>query len=77
MVYGYIRVSSKEQNPDRQADVFAKLEIYRVYIDKKSGKDFERPEYKWVLKRLKKGDWLIANSMTDSAKITAKYLNNN
>ena len=78
-VYGYIRVSSCDQNEDRQYREMKRLGVLErnIFTDKQSGKDFERPEYKWVLKRLKKGDWLIANSMTDSAKITAKYLNNN
>ncbi len=65
MVYGYIRVSSKEQNIDRQLDAFDKMELDRknIFIDKQSGKDFERPAYKRLLKRLKKGDLVIIKSI--------------
>ncbi len=47
MEYGYIRVSSKEQNIDRQLDAFNKMNLDRknIFIDKQSGKDFERPAY--------------------------------
>lgn len=64
MEYGYIRVSSKEQNIDRQLDAFKKIELDKknIFIDKQSGKDFERPAYKRLLKRLKKGDLLIIRS---------------
>ncbi len=46
--YGYIRVSSRDQNEDRQIDAMNQLKIVpkNIYIDKQSGKDFERPEYK-------------------------------
>lgn len=65
MEYGYIRVSSKEQNIDRQLDAFKKIELDKknIFIDKQSGKDFERPAYKRLLKRLKKGDLLIIKSI--------------
>lgn len=65
MKYGYIRVSSKEQNIDRQLDALGKAELDRrnIFIDKKSGKDFERPAYKRLLKRLKKGDLVIIKSI--------------
>lgn len=65
MEYGYIRVSCKEQNIDRQLDAFKKMELDRknIFIDKQSGKDFERPAYKRLLKRLKKGDLVIIKSI--------------
>lgn len=63
MVYGYIRVSSKEQNIDRQVDAFATFEIDKLFIDKQSGKNFERPDYKRLLKRLKRDDLLIIKSI--------------
>ena len=46
--YGYIRVSSRDQNEDRQIDAMNQLKIVpkNIYIDKQSGKDFERPECK-------------------------------
>lgn len=61
MVYGYIRVSSKEQNVDRQMDALLELGINKrnIFTDKQSGKDFERPAYKLLMKKLKKGDLLI------------------
>lgn len=47
-IYGYIRVSSKDQNEDRQLAALYALSIteMKIYIDKKSGKDFDRPQYK-------------------------------
>lgn len=65
MEYGYIRVSSKEQNIDRQLDAFKKMELNRknIFIDKQSDKNFERPSYKRLLKRLKKGDLVIIKSI--------------
>lgn len=64
-VFGYIRVSSKEQNEDRQIYALYKYNIPKknLYMDKQSGKDFERPAYKRMLKKLKKGDLLIIKSI--------------
>lgn len=55
-VYGYIRVSSRDQNDNRQMIALKKLEIPENYIfmDKQSGKDFNRPQYKKLVRRLKK-----------------------
>ncbi len=63
--YAYVRVSTKEQNVDRQ--IFA-LKPYNIpqkniYLDYQSGKDFDRPAYKKLLKRLKQGDLLIIKSI--------------
>lgn len=63
--FGYIRVSTKEQHTDRQ---LAALEPYQIpqknlYCDYQSGKDFQRPAYQKLLKRLKKGDLLIIKSI--------------
>ena len=59
-IYGYIRVSSTDQNEDRQlAALRAKrVQSNRIYMDKQSGKDFNRPKYKRMLKKLKQGDLL-------------------
>ena len=59
-VYGYIRVSSADQNEERQVIAMRKMEVpeKNLYIDKQSGKDFDRPKYKKLVKRLKKGDLL-------------------
>lgn len=64
-IYGYIRVSSRDQNEDRQLDAMNQLKIVpkNIYIDKQSGKDFERPEYKKLFKRLKRDDLLYIKSI--------------
>lgn len=63
--YGYVRVSSKEQNTDRQLDALAKRGVQgsHLFIDKMSGKDFHRPQYQKMLKKLKKGDLVIILSI--------------
>ena len=63
--YGYIRVSAKDQNTDRQ---FAALEAYEIpeknlFVDKQSGKDFNRPAYHRLVRRIKPGDLLIVKSI--------------
>ncbi|MBQ8292367.1 MAG: recombinase family protein [Bacilli bacterium] len=65
MKYAYVRVSSITQNIDRQTEEMYKLGLTKkqIYIDKLSGKDFERPRYKVLKKRLKKGDLLIIKSI--------------
>ena len=64
-IYGYIRVSSTDQNEDRQlAALRAKrVQSNRIYMDKQSGKDFNRPKYKRMLKKLKHGDLLYIMSI--------------
>lgn len=64
-IYGYIRVSTKEQNEDRQLIAMNGLSISRgcLFIDKQSGKDFERPAYKRMIKRMKKDDLLYIKSI--------------
>lgn len=63
--YAYVRVSSMDQNEDRQLIELEKLNILKknIYIDKQSGKDFERPEYKKMVKKLKEGDLLYVLSI--------------
>lgn len=63
--YGYIRVSAKDQNLDRQLIAMkeASVEQKNLYIDKMSGKDFARPQYIKLLRRLKKGDRVIVKSI--------------
>ncbi|MFM1552534.1 recombinase family protein [Helcococcus ovis] len=65
MKYGYIRVSTKEQNIDRQLTAILKedVEMKRIYIDKASGKDFNRKNYKKLMKKLKEGDELYIKSI--------------
>ena len=64
-IYGYIRVSTKEQNEDRQIIALKEYGISSadIYIDKQSGKDFERPQYKKLIRKLKKGDTLVVKSI--------------
>ena len=65
MEYGYIRVSTREQNEQRQVIALTEYGIYpkHIYIDKQSGKDFERPNYKKLMRRLKNGDTLVIKSI--------------
>lgn len=65
MEYGYIRVSSREQNVDRQLDALHSmgLDTKQIYIDKQSGKNFDRPAYKKLMKRLRAGDLLVVKSI--------------
>lgn len=65
MKYGYVRVSTKEQNIDRQlVEMYAQgLNDKTIFIDKQSGKDFERDEYQNLKKKLKSGDLLIIKSI--------------
>ncbi len=64
-IYGYIRVSTKDQNEDRQRIALLEFGVPQknIYTDKQSGKNFERPQYKKLLKLLKKGDTLIIKSI--------------
>lgn len=64
-VYGYVRVSTVDQNEERQLLVMKERRVPKsnVYIDKQSGKDFERPQYKRLVKRLRQGDLLYVLSI--------------
>ena len=63
--YGYIRVSTRDQNEDRQLIAMRELSIpeKNVFLDKQSGKDFERPQYKKLVKKLKPDDLLYIKSI--------------
>ena len=65
VIYGYIRVSSKDQNEDRQRIAMheAGVDDKHIFMDKQSGKDFERPGYKRVLRKLKPDDTLVIKSI--------------
>ena len=65
MIYGYIRVSTREQNEDRQLIAMRELSIAEgnLFMDKQSGKDFERPQYRQMVRRLKKDDLLYIKSI--------------
>lgn len=64
-IYGYVRVSTKEQNEDRQLAALAPFEIpaSNLYMDKLSGKDFKRPAYRKLVRRLKPDNVLIVKSI--------------
>ena len=63
--YGYIRVSSRDQNEDRQLIALTEVGVPQknIYLDKQSGKDFNRPQYKKLLRKLKKDDLLFIKSI--------------
>ena len=63
--YGYIRVSSKDQNPDRQYEAMTNSGVDKanIFVDKVSGKNFERPQYKKMMRKLRKGDEVIILSI--------------
>ncbi len=61
--FGYARVSSADQNLDRQLDAFAELGLDAVYEDKASGKDFDRPGWRRLKRRLRAGDVLYVLSI--------------
>ncbi len=63
MTYGYIRVSSKDQNEDRQQIALELQNVDRIFTDKQSGKDFDRPEYKKMVRKLHAGDVLYILSI--------------
>ena len=64
-IYGYVRVSTKEQKEDRQLIAMEENGVpkNKIYIDKQSGKDFDRPQYKRLIKRLKNGDVVYIKSI--------------
>lgn len=64
-IYGYVRVSTKEQNEDRQLIALHEVDVPQknIYMDKQSGKDFNRPQYKKLLKKIKPGDLLYIKSI--------------
>lgn len=65
MNYGYVRVSTRDQNEDRQLIAMEKLDIPKknLFIEKQSGKDFERPQYLRMVRKMKKGDLLYISSL--------------
>ncbi|WP_304942930.1 recombinase family protein [Vallitalea guaymasensis] len=64
-IYGYVRVSTKDQNEERQVIAMKNFGLLadRIVIDKQSGKDFNRPGYKKLLKKLKPDDTLVLKSI--------------
>ena len=64
-IYGYIRVSTREQNEDRQVIALHEVgvAVKNIYMDKQSGKDFNRSQYKKLLRKMKKDDLLCIKSI--------------
>lgn len=63
MKVGYVRVSSKDQNEARQMLSMQECGVDKIYMDKQSGKDFNRPEYQKMISELKEGDVVILHSL--------------
>lgn len=65
MEYGYARVSTKEQNEQRQIVALMAFGVSGkcIYVDKQSGRDFERPQYQRLVRKLKDGDTLVVKSI--------------
>lgn len=65
IVYGYVRVSTKEQNEARQLIAMQEfgIEPKHIFLDKQSGKDFNRPQFQKLLRKLKKNDTLVIKSI--------------
>ena len=64
-IYGYVRVSSTDQNEDRQMVALREVDVpeKNIFMDKQSGKDFDRPNYKKLGRKLKAGDLLYILSI--------------
>ena len=76
MIYGYIRVSTREQNEDRQLIALREMAVpeANLFIDKQSGKDFNRPQYKKLLRKMKKDDLLYIKSIDRLGRNYAEIL---
>ncbi len=64
-IYGYARVSSRDQNPARQLDTLREFPVAEshIYVDHQSGKNFSRPAWQQLTKRCKKGDTIVVHSL--------------
>ena len=75
MKVGYVRVSTTEQNTARQEKIMADLEVEKVFIDKLSGKNTQRPELKRMLEFVRAGDTVAVESYSRLARSTKDLLN--
>ncbi len=75
-VYGYVRVSSREQNEDRQIIAMKEMQVpeENIFMDKQSGKDFNRPQYKRLLRKVKNGDLIYIKSIDRLGRNYAEIL---
>lgn len=74
MLVGYVRVSSLDQNPERQLEELKSLQVEKIFIDKQSGKDIERPELQKMLNFVREGDVLVVHSLDRLARNLADLL---
>ena len=74
MKIGYIRVSSQEQNAARQEVLMESLGVDEVYIDRMSGKSYDRPELKKMMEYVRQGDTVIVESISRFARNTRDLL---
>ena len=74
-VYGYARVSSKDQCEDSQVDALKKFGADKIFVDKIGGKDFNRPQYRKLLRRLKPEDIFVVKSIDRLGRNYAEILN--
>ncbi|WP_416199085.1 MAG: recombinase family protein [Sporanaerobacter sp.] len=78
--YAYLRVSTKEQNLDRQLDAIRQLDEHiderDIYTDKQSGKDFNRPEWQALKRSIRTGDTLFIHSLDRLGVIRLKFYRN-
>lgn len=76
-IYGYIRVSTKEQCEERQLIALREFPVpgKNIFMDKLSGKDFNRPQYKKLLRKLKRGDILVIKSIDRLGRNYEEILN--
>lgn len=75
MRIGYVRVSTEEQNTDRQDELMKELDVEKVYTDKASGKDRERPGLKEMMNFVREGDTVVVESISRFARSTKDLLN--
>lgn len=68
MLVGYVRVSSLDQNPDRQLEELNALQVEKIFMDKLSGKDTECPELQKMLNFVREGDTLVVHSLDRLAR---------
>ena len=79
MEYGYIRVSTKEQNEQRQLIALSEFGIREshIFMDKQSGKDFARPNYQKLIRKLKSGDTIVIKSIDRLGRNTGTVADHN
>ena len=73
-VYGYARVSSKDQNENWQLDALKNFGVEKIFIDRQSGKDFARPQYRKLLRKLRREDIFVVKSIDRLGRNYAEIL---